>query len=253
MLVAGAREGNIRLSVSFFLKLIIVCFTCVNGSAIAAEQDSLKEIVRVYTSDYPPYSLFDDAGEVVGVSAVKVRALLDSIGLRYQITIVPWSRALLLIESNPNSLIFSLDRTPEREERFHWLSALNKVESHLIGRLGLMPDGFSKEKSLSGSYKAVCSRGSSACELLRQYGFSSDDIFAIAARRTTDLVTLLARGRADFIMEDPNVVSGTYGEASRLRTYDVIEHGVTDYLAASLNANPALIALVRSGMTAQTN
>lgn len=213
-------------------------------NAVLAGDDNVPQI-QIYTADYPPYSYRDTNGDVIGISTDKVRAFMAEAGLSYKIVIVPWSRALLLIEQDPYALIYSLDRTAEREDLYLWLFALNNVESHLLGRRNLFNGDFSKTLAISGAYTAACSQASSSCELLKQYGFKSENIMSIAARSPNDLLNLLLRNRADFILEDPNAIFGNRSRLDAIRTLDVVEHGVTDYLAAGKNLSPLIVSAIQ--------
>lgn len=44
---------------------------------------------------------------------------------------VPWKRAMLMAETTPNILFFSLSRTPEREDKFLWLGEVSPYGQYL--------------------------------------------------------------------------------------------------------------------------
>lgn len=44
---------------------------------------------------------------------------------------LPWKRAMLMAETQPNVLFFSLSRTPERENKFHWLGEVSPYGQYL--------------------------------------------------------------------------------------------------------------------------
>ncbi len=225
---------------------LIICAMHSFSFGIWAENtaDAISVSIKVLTSPYPPYTVVSEDGQVSGISTKKVRLLMERAGLKYEILVMPWSRALRVVAEDPHALIYSLDRTEERETEFRWLIELNQVENGLIGRKGLIPEGFNTAQAISGEYKAVCSMGSSKCELLRQYGFAPGNILRVAGSGSENMVNLILRGRAAFAVEDPKVlfwhVRHIEGVAD-LQVYDGVGDGTTDYLAAGLSGNPAMI------------
>ena len=235
-------------SKAFLCLQVAICHIFLNSIfAAASVAEDARFTIKVLTSQYPPYTYVGDDGSVTGSSTDKVRALLDKTGLPYEIHVVPWGRALRLVSEDPHSLIYSIDRTPDREARFQWLLPLNQVENGLIGRRDLLPQGFSKAMVLAGNYKAVCSDGSSSCELLRQYGFAPENILLIAGRGPEDLVNLLLRGRAAFVAEDPDALfwhARHIDGVANLHVYNQVGEGTTDYLAAGIGADARMADMI---------
>lgn len=212
---------------------LLVFFSAMTGSGRLWAQDTVQ--LDVLTDLYPPYSYKDDSGAVTGISVDKVRNLLDSLGVRYQIIVMPWSRALQRVQTTPNSLIFSLNRTPDRENQFEWLIPLNRVEYHLIGLPREDANAFSRESAIATGGKVLCEAASSPCQMLADYGFHRSAILPIADKSPSDLVRLLLRGRADYLISDPVVLMWHAERTSpdiALHSYDLVGQGVTDYLAA---------------------
>ncbi|TVT51062.1 MAG: transporter substrate-binding domain-containing protein [Denitromonas halophila] len=77
--------------------------------------------IRVVTEEYPPYNFTKD-GVVSGVSTAVVRAVLAEAGLDAQIQLMPWARAYELALHTENVLIYSIARSPAREDLFKWVA-----------------------------------------------------------------------------------------------------------------------------------
>lgn len=88
---------------------------------------------RVVTTSFPPYSMEVD-GQVRGVAADLVQAVLDDLGVRTPIEIFPWARAFETALRGPRVLIFQIARTPERESRFKWVGEVASYDVHLYRR-----------------------------------------------------------------------------------------------------------------------
>jgi len=91
--------------------------------------------IQVITESWYPYNYLDKKGKVVGKSTKVVKAIVDDAGLEYAIEINPWSRAFNLATSQPNILIYSILRTPDRENLFYWFCPISKLERHKVYKL----------------------------------------------------------------------------------------------------------------------
>jgi polar amino acid transport system substrate-binding protein len=85
---------------------------------------SIKPVLQVLTvSDNYPYNFLKE-GDIKGIGVDAVIELEKRIGLSFKIDIVPWSRALITAKNQPNILLFSVARTPEREDEFFWFGPI---------------------------------------------------------------------------------------------------------------------------------
>ena len=87
--------------------------------------------LTVVTEHLPPYN-YQDGASVKGVATEVTRALLQEVGLQADIQILPWARAYLQALEKPNVLIFSIVRTPDRENLFHWIGKVSTSKSYLF-------------------------------------------------------------------------------------------------------------------------
>jgi len=85
--------------------------------------------INVVTELFSPFQVVAENGELGGWSTTTVNIVLKQTKLDYEINILPWARAYKTVTSQPNTLIFSLLRTLEREDKFNWLVPLCAVES----------------------------------------------------------------------------------------------------------------------------
>jgi len=89
--------------------------------------------VVAYTEESPPYHYMEN-GKVAGVAADLLRAACERAKVNCSIELLPWARAMALTRLKPNSLVFSVVRTPEREDNFIWLSPIATEPVWLYGR-----------------------------------------------------------------------------------------------------------------------
>ncbi len=97
--------------------------------AIAAD-----EFLQVYTELNMPNNYLEyEEGPVVGYVTELVREVLNETGIDYSIEIVPWIRAVQAIDSSPNVIVYSMARTVEREDKYHWIGKTLPLEFYLYG------------------------------------------------------------------------------------------------------------------------
>lgn len=105
---------------------------------------SLKSVaedvtIQVVTEDaYPLQYLEQD--QLIGPAFDIVSQVLTRANLPFDVNVLPWARAYASAKSQPNTLIFSIARTPSRESEFHWIGALMELEYFFYGLAENFPD-----------------------------------------------------------------------------------------------------------------
>ncbi|WP_420429951.1 substrate-binding periplasmic protein [Kordiimonas sp.] len=156
--------------------------------------------VVVYTENYPPYNYLGNDGVVEGLATEKVHQVLEAAGLSYTIKLVPWARAMFYATTKKNTLIYTITRTPDREEEFDWLVPLAPSSFYLFVRAD-DPRSVSPETLLSGQFQAACVTGDLTCDLLGWTGIPKENIVVVANSRTEDFRMVVAN-RADIYVSD---------------------------------------------------
>jgi len=80
-----------------------------------------QTVLQGVTEKYPPYTYEEENGEVAGIITEIVHAIAAKAGITIQTSVYPWARAYNMAIEQPNILIFSIFKTPEREEQFSWI------------------------------------------------------------------------------------------------------------------------------------
>jgi len=75
------------------------------------------------TENLPPLNYQDESGPR-GFSVELLRLMAAGAGVRLELQVLPWQRAMQAAEANPRSVLFSLTRTPERETQFQWVGPI---------------------------------------------------------------------------------------------------------------------------------
>ena len=92
---------------------------------------SLKDI-RIVTEHLPPYQIAVNGQLEGGSVGLKIKKLLSNVLPETTIEVLPWARTYQIALNTPNTIIFSLVRTPERENKFIWIGKVAHVPMELI-------------------------------------------------------------------------------------------------------------------------
>ena len=67
----------------------------------------------------------------MGITAIFVECLLREMNAHYEVKILPWSRALVYAKIKPNTLIFPIARTEDRESDYIWIGKVFPADYRL--------------------------------------------------------------------------------------------------------------------------
>ena len=88
----------------------------------------------IMTEHLPPYN-YQENGVLRGISTDITLRIMQRLGYpieRSDIDLLPWSRAYKLLQITPNSMLFSMVRTEQRESLFKWVGPLIRFDLGLI-------------------------------------------------------------------------------------------------------------------------
>ncbi len=214
-------------------------FLCLS---LMLSQSSYAQL-QVFTELSPPNQTLQN-NQVAGTSTALVRQILQRANLTGEFIMYPWARAYNSTLKQPNGLIYSMAKTPEREDLFHWIGAV------AVFHLGFVSNRYRSDiqiKSLADAkqYKIAVQRGDVAAGTLKALGFNFIE--------TSDIqksYELLVANRVDLVIDDPRYVT-SMAEALNLPDdhfafiYDIEQLTVKGYLAANKQLPEAVIVELR--------
>ena len=112
---------RIRTAKSLLGKVLVLLPLAVNLSAQAQPPRVRLEATDAYVIGQPGVNASSPALDLA-------KAILERAGLAYSVEIAPWARAYALASSDPDVLLITLGRTPERESHFHWIAPTYPLE-----------------------------------------------------------------------------------------------------------------------------
>lgn len=116
MQIKDAEEGNIYPRIGFLVLLLF--FIC----KVQGQEHSID----IWAEEFEPLSFQGQRGEIAGMNTELVEAIVKESGVQVRgWQIAPWARAFKEAKENPNALLYSVVRTPEREAFFHWIGPIS--------------------------------------------------------------------------------------------------------------------------------
>ncbi|MFZ6752834.1 substrate-binding periplasmic protein [Undibacterium sp. Dicai25W] len=220
-----------------FAFLVLLCLT-----AFSAAQD-----LTIYTEDWPPIN-FKTVNAIDGMAVDLVRALQSRIGVSQEIHLVPWARGYKAVLEEPNVMLFSVGRTPEREKLMRLLGPIAISDTVLYTRKG----SAERLRSLRDGIYALpvgAYRSSIFVDVARKKGFQHIE----QANSPQIEANMLLAGRFDMLVESSvainQILKGighTSGEIEKVAVLDSLEL----YLAFSLNTSPEILNAWESALRA---
>ncbi|WP_146027099.1 substrate-binding periplasmic protein [Bowmanella denitrificans] len=209
--------------------------------------------LKVVTEISPPAQTLVD-GQVSGVVTERVRKVLTDANQAAQIRAYPWARAYDLALSTPNTLIYAMARTPQREALFKWIGPVGR---YALGFMQLSRNQPVKIQTLQDAkaYMIAVQRQDVALEVLKQHGFEEGKQLLVTADIQQSW-TLLLKNKVDLVIDDPDAIDDML-QSMQLKTSDVRfaymipELEQLTYLAASLNTNDSLVEALRQSLQKQ--
>lgn len=129
----------------------LLCLTLVTVLMLTGACKQKQEPLRILTENYPPLSFVKD-GVTTGFGSDVVKAIQAELGTDYPIEMLSWDDAYSTAVANANVVIFTMDRTPEREGKFHFIGPLgSSVASFYANRENMaVPVDLEQAKALAG-------------------------------------------------------------------------------------------------------
>jgi polar amino acid transport system substrate-binding protein len=227
-------------------------------SVALADTPPAHDLLAV-TEDWPPYDYQGPNGEVIGISSEIVHATLAQAGMQSTFKVYPWARTLFLAKNRPNTLIFSLSRSKEREDQFIWIGELMPRDDRFyraMGRKHISPTSISEVKSCC----TICVVNKDIVDDdLKREGFVEHKQF-ITADSFDDCMKMVQTGAVPLLVDSPMNLAWELKSHNDVHTSfeSVMSFTPSEqeplYLAASRGTDPAIVSRLKNAFaTLQQN
>jgi polar amino acid transport system substrate-binding protein len=157
--------------------------------------------IQVLTENSPPYQYLQD-GILEGSATLPVKQILSCAKISAPITLLPWKRAYQTTLSQKNTLLFSLARTPAREQLFVWIAPIFTSTAYLYKLKSRTDIQLNSLQDLNGYSIGVLPDDYKTKYLL---SLSNSDRFKIKYfNQRRSQILMLANGRFDLTANDPD-------------------------------------------------
>ncbi|MDG4867101.1 transporter substrate-binding domain-containing protein [Guyparkeria sp. 1SP6A2] len=92
-------------------------------------------ILQLLTEDYPPLT-YRENGKATGYVTDVVREITERLDIDAPIRLTTWENAYRMATIHPDVVLFSAERTPEREDLFHWVGPVGSNKAILYAKVG---------------------------------------------------------------------------------------------------------------------
>ncbi len=205
--------------------------------------------LRIVTEKLPPLQLSQSDGSVTGAMVDIVNLLLQKANIECPIEVLPWARSYQIALERKNTLIFSMLRGKDREDKFIWIGKLFAIDSYLVALKG---SGTFNINSIEDAkkYSVGSIRKDLAESYLRKNGFTEDDNLYLNSNYNV-LWQMLYSGRTDLAFT--NSILWKYEiEDSQLDPeqieiiYQIPDIAADLYIAASIGTDKKVIEQFKS-------
>lgn len=242
----------LRKRVSFIIHLLVTLVVCFPLS-VNAIPDSLSPL-SIVTENYPPYQFVTEKGDITGVRTEFIQAVFDSSPLRYRLTMLPWARAYKMTLETPNTCLFSIIYTKERDPQFIWVDTIGEVQGGFFTTAER-----SKQLSLSSlndlhQYTIAVPRDGVGQLILESKGFMVNKELVLVNDWQL-AIDMVVKGRVDFMVTNELVISYQLEQLQKPKralkkvfTIPEFEDNF-HYLACNKQTAPKNIAALRKAIT----
>ena len=190
---------NFLKKILYLIKLGLV-FCIFHSMAFAS---SLQ--VVIYTEEWPPLNYLGANGEVRGFVTDRVRALMDAAEISYDIQLIFWARANKITLTTPNTLLYTMLKTPEREDLFHWYCPIAEPQQLSLFKLTSRKEINLSELDNAKDFILGVIRGGYSSKYLLSQGFSADENLVFVTNDDIAVKQLL-NGRIDLIAQSKSAL-----------------------------------------------
>lgn len=222
--------------------LTAVLFCLLFGTLARAEQ------YQVVTEEWAPYN-YQENNQLTGMATEIVRAIMALTGNDFEMVLLPSMRATRVLQSRPQTIMYSMFRTAEREPLYKWVGPIVEESIHPY-QLATAPQPVNSLEQLLHARKITTRHAGLVPKMLQSLGFNNLDRSANASRQ---LYLMLLAGRTDIIIGDTDAGVAYYSRQlniapGTLRQVPIEIYRASLYIAFSRDSDDDLIAAWSSAL-----
>ncbi|WMW80225.1 transporter substrate-binding domain-containing protein [Undibacterium cyanobacteriorum] len=108
-------------------------FLCASLLILGVQQARADDLA-LYCEEDRPLQFYNAQGKLTGFTIEIVEEIQKRIGTKFPIQVVPWARGVEMLNRNPNTLLFTMARTTDRESAYQWIGPIASVTYELFAK-----------------------------------------------------------------------------------------------------------------------
>jgi polar amino acid transport system substrate-binding protein len=184
----------------YVLLLLMFFVQCSYGQEVTKETNADDYTLSVVTEPWFPLNYMDKKGNITGSSTKLVKDILTHANIPYEINLYPWQRAFSYAKNHKDTLIYSIFRTPMREDLLHWICPITKSITPEVFKLSNRKDITINTIEDLTNYSINLTRGTFPHDYFIGKGMKEGVNLQITATNEPNL-TMLLNNRVDLIVE----------------------------------------------------
>ena len=153
--------------------------------------------LSVVTENWPPFIIHGN--KTSGIVTNNIREILGYTDIDFSIDVYPWARSFHLATTNPDTLIYSIYRTNQREAQFHWFCPIYKSTPIYAYKLASNDINIDSLAALKKTVVGIM-RGDNSHSYFLQRGFQEGVNIDLSSNEETNLKKLI-KGRVDVVIQ----------------------------------------------------
>ncbi|MGB1263647.1 MAG: substrate-binding periplasmic protein [Cognaticolwellia sp.] len=226
------------------LKAVLLILSCAATIALAQPLNIVSEKI-------PPLQMQDKKNQPTGAMVEIVQAMLSKAKLSADINFYPWARSYQKALSEKNTIIFSLFRDQDREDKFQWIGKLYTLNSYLTtlkSRSDIKITSLDEAKN----YSVGTIRSDLAQHYLVEQGFTTNNNLFISSKYDV-LWELLYSGRIDAAFTNDvlwrHEIKSLGLDPEKVQLNFKVPDFASDlYIAASLNTDKKIVSALATAL-----
>lgn len=219
---------------SVFNKLVLPLISLMLYTCSAQLSYAQEKPLTFLAEALPPYHYLDSKGEVTGALVEIVQAMLTQANLSGTIEIQPFARGYQAVKNHRNTFMFSLLKTPNRDNTFQWVGQIHESYAVLVGLKNRQDIKLSSLESAK-PYIVGTIRGYHSDHFLHENGFTEQENLSLSVT-SKHLWAMLFNKRIDLVLTNYMALDRDIEKAG----FDA--NNITPYLALANFPNKLYIA-----------
>jgi len=212
---------------------------------------TISQPLRIVTEQLPPLQIRQDDGSITGAMTDIIYLLLQKANIKSEIEMLPWARSYQIALKRENTLIFSMLRGKEREDKFIWVGKLFAINSYLVALKSHSSFDINSIEDAK-KYSIGSIRKDLAESYLRKHGFIENENLYLNSNYKA-LWQMLFKQRTDLAFTNNILwkyeIEDSHLDPNQIKIVYQIPNIASDlYLAASKGTDEKIIKQLKEGL-----